>query len=147
MNEKTTNGTRWLTFGDMSVKIGKGQRHVVGDHQHQEPYAEAEQYERGVDAHDGSDERRYALAAPEIGEDREDVSHHGGEHGDETQDVEPVFIGPVGEYAVVFHQVDDRHRHKPLQKIEPEYGQCGPPAQHAQYFLPIHTALGIEPSR
>ena len=111
----------------------RGQRHVVGDHQHQEPYAEAEQYERGVDAHDGPDERRYALAAPEIGEDREDVSHHGGEHGDETQDVEPVFIGPVGEYAVVFHQVDDRHRHKPLQKIEPEYGQCGPPAQHAQH--------------
>ena len=111
----------------------RGQRYVVRNHQHEEPDAEAEQHQRGVYAHDGADERRHALAAAESGEDREDMPQNGGEYGDEAQDVEPRFVCAVGENAVIFHQVDDRHGDESLQHVQSENRQGRAFAQYAQH--------------
>ena len=109
-------------------------------HQDHDPYGETEQYDRRINSRDRPHERCHALAAPESRENGEDVSEHGGEYGDDLdiyqphiEDVEPRFVCAVGENAVVFHQVDDRHGDESLQHVQSENRQGRALAQHAQH--------------
>ena len=74
-------GRRSVDFGRYEGEDGeaasgdhRGQRHVVRDHQHHQPHAEAQQRHGGIDARHGAHERRDALSAAESGENREDCS-------------------------------------------------------------------------
>lgn len=115
--------------GEAASGDHRRERDVVRDHEHDEPHAEAEQCHRGVDSRDGPDERGDALPAAESGEDGEDVSEHGGEHGDDLEVDEP----HVADVLVVLEHLDERDGDESLQEVEREDGQCGPAAQHAEH--------------
>lgn len=130
-------------------------------HQDHDPYGETEQYDRRINSRDRPHERCHALAAPESRENGEDVSEHGGEYGDDLDIYQPHIV----DVGVVFEDLGQCDRDESLEEIQQKDRQGCPASQHPQHvgrtgvfaavfpdvdaviFLPIHTALGIEPSR
>ncbi len=115
------------------------ERHVVRNHQHDEPDTEAEQDGDRMDTEHGAHQRRHAFAALEVGEDGEDVSQHGGEYGDDFQVDEP----DVGDVVVVFEQAEQCDGHEAFQHVEREDRQGGPSAQHAQHVGGAGVAASV----
>ena len=131
--QMTHFGRRERKDGVAQTGNHRGERYVVRNHQYDEPNTGAEQNERRIYGHYATHKRCDALTTAEARENGEALAQHSTEEGCKTQHVEPIFIGSLGEYLVVFDQVDNRDGNEALQKIKCKDRNGGTASQYAQH--------------